>query len=133
MSALLIVKERPNLMRASTRLLTVLMAACVLAVPLSHASAQGSKSTRRAKADKAQSKVDASQVKGDKDVPEVNLLDAVRKQLVSVQAEGRGDGRMTLTVTNHSRRQIRVILPPGLIAQGATASLAAWAAWVVAA
>ena len=30
------------------------------------------------------------------------------------------DGRMTMTVTNRTRRQLRVVLPPGIIAQGAT-------------
>ena len=37
-----------------------------------------------------------------------------------MHAEGRGDGRMTVSVTNRTKRQLRVVLPPGLIAQGAT-------------
>ncbi len=39
---------------------------------------------------------------------------------MSVETEGRGDGRMTISVTNRTKRQLRVVLPPGLIAQGAT-------------
>jgi hypothetical protein len=53
-------------------------------------------------------------------IPEINLLDARRQGLVSVAAEGRGDGRMTISVTNRTRHPLRVILPPGLIAEGAT-------------
>ena len=63
---------------------------------------------------------DNSQQKDDKKVPEISLLDAMRDGLVSVKAEGNGDGRMTLAVTNKSHRQLRVVLPPGIIAQGAT-------------
>ena len=44
----------------------------------------------------------------------------MRDGLVSVKAEGIGDGRMTFSVTNKSKRQLRVVLPPGIIAQGAT-------------
>jgi hypothetical protein len=55
-----------------------------------------------------------------KSVPEADLLTAVRDGLVSVKAVGRGDGRMTLSLTNRSRRPLRVVLPPGIIAQSAT-------------
>ena len=41
--------------------------------------------------------------KPEQSIPEINLLDAKRKGLVSVQAEGRGDGRMTVSVTNRTR------------------------------
>ena len=61
-----------------------------------------------------------AQAKDDKQVPEINLLDAMRDGLVSVKAEGIGDGRMTLSVTNRTSRQLRVVLPPGIIAQSAT-------------
>ncbi len=54
------------------------------------------------------------------DAPALNLLDAVRDGVVSVEAEGTGDGRMTLSVTNNTKRQLRVVLPPGLVASGAT-------------
>jgi hypothetical protein len=54
------------------------------------------------------------------ELPTLNLLDAVRDGSVSVAAEGTGDGRMTVSVTNRTNRQLRVVLPPGLIASGAT-------------
>ena len=57
---------------------------------------------------------------GDRDIPTYSLLDAMNQGLVDVAAEGRGDGRMTVSVTNRTPRQLRVILPPGIIAQGAT-------------
>src|SRR5262249_40544914 len=53
-------------------------------------------------------------------ISEVNLLDATRSGEVTITAEGRGDGRMTLSVTNNTRRRLRVVLPPGIIARGAT-------------
>ena len=58
--------------------------------------------------------------KSQEEVPAVNLLEALRRGTVSVDAEGSGDGRMTLSVTNRTKRQLRVVLPPGLIASGAT-------------
>ena len=39
---------------------------------------------------------------------------------ISVKAEGSGDGRMTLSLTNRTKRHLRVVLPPGLIASGVT-------------
>ena len=62
----------------------------------------------------------------------MNLLDAVHAGVVSVKAEGIGDGRMSLSVTNRSKRQLRVVLPPGIIAQAPPASLVAWVAWAAA-
>jgi hypothetical protein len=59
-------------------------------------------------------------VKPSEDIPEVNLLEAVRDGLVTVKAEGLGDGRMTVTLKNKSHKKIRVVLPPGIIAQSAT-------------
>ncbi|WP_406697400.1 hypothetical protein V5E97_00940 [Singulisphaera sp. Ch08] len=50
----------------------------------------------------------------------VSLFEAVRQGDVSVNAEGSGDGRMTLSLTNKTKRPLRVVLPPGLIASGAT-------------
>ena len=40
-------------------------------------------------------------------VPEVNLLDAARDGLISVQAEAGPYGRMTVSITNRSRRPLR--------------------------
>src|SRR5690349_19221779 len=54
------------------------------------------------------------------EIPDVSLLDAVRNGDVSVDAEGIGDGRMMVSVTNNSSRKLNVVLPPGLIASGAT-------------
>ena len=53
----------------------------------------------------------------------MNLLEARKQGMVSVQAEGRGDGRMTISVTNRTRHALRVVLPPGLIAQSATGQM----------
>jgi hypothetical protein len=63
---------------------------------------------------------DKPPVQNDKNVEEMSLLDAMSDGLVSVTAEGIGDGRMTMSVTNRTKRQLRVILPPGIIAQVAT-------------
>src|SRR4051812_15857283 len=57
------------------------------------------------------------------DVPTFNLLDAMDKGLVGVEAEGIGDGRMTVAVTNRTKGQLRVVLPPGLVAQGASGQM----------
>src|SRR5579883_1246928 len=56
----------------------------------------------------------------DQDVSTLDLLDAVQKGFVAVKAEGTGDGRMTLSVTNRTKRALRVVLPPGIVAQSAT-------------
>src|SRR6185437_15901634 len=53
-------------------------------------------------------------------VPTYDLLDAAKQGLVSVKAEGLGDGRMTLSVHNRTKKELRVVLPPGLIASGAS-------------
>ena len=115
-------------MRLRPHSLVALAAGGVLGLlPLTLASANDSANTSDAKtsstsskAVKARSKVDKSQSKAEQEVPETNLLDAVRDGLVAVDAEGRADGRMTMTITNKTRRQLRVVLPPGIIAQGAT-------------
>ena len=57
------------------------------------------------------------------DIPEVSLLDAVRAGDVAVEAEGIGDGRMMISVTNNSSRRLNVVLPPGLIASGASGQM----------
>src|SRR5262245_50951364 len=85
-------------MRQSIRLLTALLAGSLfLVLPGSPAAADDSK-------DKP-------------DVPELNLLNAMRDGKVAVRAEGIGDGRMTLSVTNRTGRPLRVVLPPGIVAQ----------------
>src|SRR5262245_10556367 len=57
---------------------------------------------------------------GDKSVPAVGLFDGLRQGDLAARAEGSGDGRMVLSVTNRSSRSLRVVLPPGLIASGTT-------------
>ena len=56
----------------------------------------------------------------DKSVPTYDLLAAAKQGLVTVKAEGLGDGRMTLSVHNRTKKELRVVLPPGLIASGAS-------------
>src|SRR5208282_922411 len=56
----------------------------------------------------------------DENIPTYNLLEAMSQGLVGVEASGRGEGRMTVSVTNNTKKQLRVVLPPGIIAQGAT-------------
>ncbi|MFM7127888.1 MAG: hypothetical protein ACKO0V_00845, partial [bacterium] len=50
----------------------------------------------------------------------ISLFDAMKSGEVVAHAEGTGDGRMRLTMQNNSKRKLRVILPPGLIASGAS-------------
>ena len=108
----------------------------VLVLPLSRALADGSSDKPPGTAAKTESKVDS-------DVPEINLLDAMRDHLVSAGAEGIGDGRMTMKLTNKTKHPLRVVLPPGIIAQGATGQFGgmggmgggmggAWVAWAAA-
>lgn len=52
------------------------------------------------------------------EIPTYDLLKAMSEGIVAVDAEGRSDGRMTVSVTNNTKRRLRVVLPPGLIAQG---------------
>ena len=66
--------------------------------------------------DKAKRSVKNSEL----DIVEINLLEGIGNGRISADAEGMGDGRMTLSLTNRSSRQLRVVLPPGIIAQSAT-------------
>ena len=50
----------------------------------------------------------------------VSLLDGLRSGTIEAKAVGTGDGRMNLTIRNKSGRRLRVVLPPGLIASGAS-------------
>ena len=54
----------------------------------------------------------------------VSLIEAGRAGTIDVTAAGSEDGRMTLAVTNRSRSSLKVVLPPGLIATGATGQFA---------
>ena len=42
------------------------------------------------------------------EIPEISLFEAVRSGDVAVEAEGSGDGRMTVSLTNRSDRQLKV-------------------------
>src|SRR4051794_12222868 len=57
------------------------------------------------------------------DEPGISLLDAARSGAVSVEAEATGAGRMTIRVTNQTNRRLKVVLPPGLVASGATGQM----------
>jgi hypothetical protein len=72
------------------------------------------------KKDRAKGPAEPAQVKPADEVPSVDLLDALRSGKVSVKAEGIGDGRITVSVTNRTEKKLRIVLPPGIIAQGAT-------------
>ncbi len=55
--------------------------------------------------------------------PGIDLFVAARSGAVSVDAEGTGDGRMTLKVTNQTNRKLKVVLPPGLVATGVSGQM----------
>ncbi len=57
------------------------------------------------------------------DFPPVSLLDAIREGRVAVETEGREDGRVTISVRNRGKKTLRVVLPPGLVAQSATGQM----------
>jgi hypothetical protein len=108
----------------SIRLFLAFTAVSLLALPpLSRALADepsDQTEVKAGKAAKAEAATGKNGAKDDEGIPEVNLLDAMRDRMVSVKAEGIGDGRMTLSVTNRTGKKLRVVLPPGIIAQGAT-------------
>ena len=60
----------------------------------------------------ASASASASAADKEKDIPSYDLLDAARKGLVSVTAEGSGDGRMTLSVTNRTKKHSASSSPP---------------------
>jgi hypothetical protein len=101
-------------MRQSIRPWAALVAVgLVILIPMSGAWAGDAK-------DRSGKKAGPPGPKDTSDTPTINLLDAMRDHLVSVQAEGIGDGRMTMSLTNRTRKTLRVVLPPGIVAQGAT-------------
>jgi hypothetical protein len=51
-------------------------------------------------------------------IREINLLHGIRDQSLAVTAEGLGDGRMQVSITNRLPQKLRVVLPPGLVASG---------------
>ena len=50
----------------------------------------------------------------------IDLLAGIRSGQLTGVAEGTGDGRMIVSITNKTNGKLRVVLPPGLIASGAT-------------
>ena len=101
---------------------TLLAASLLVLVPLSRGGTDDSNdpASTKPRDTPSQVKTRESQPNADQKVREVSILDAAREGLVSVKAEGREDGRMTVSVTNRTSRPLRVVLPPGLIAQSAT-------------
>ena len=98
----------------------------VVFLPSTRASAEdtGNKTANKTVHSNASTKMETSSpVKETRDLPELDLLDAMRKGTVSVKAEGSGDGRMIVSVTNRTNRPLRVVLPPGIIAQGAAGQI----------
>ena len=73
-----------------------------------------------AKVQDGSAKVALQSTKASATVDGIDLLKARQDGLISVQAKGRGDGRMTIAVTNRTRRPLRIVLSPGIIAQSAT-------------
>ena len=69
-------------------------------------------------ADDAASTTIAKEVKTE--IPTLDLLEGLRDGSLDVRAEGMGDGRMMVSVTNRTDRRLRVVLPPGLVASGVT-------------
>ncbi|MHB1560452.1 MAG: hypothetical protein ACYC61_23615, partial [Isosphaeraceae bacterium] len=55
--------------------------------------------------------------------PEINLLQAMNQGKVWVRAVGRSDGRLDVSLTNRTHKPLRVILPPGVVAQNATGQM----------
>ncbi len=104
--------------QATTRHLAILAALLVVLAPLSRVAADDSKTKAKAKVKATTPAKQAAT--DDENIPTYNLLEAMNQGLVDVQATGRDDGRMTVSVTNQSQKQLRVVLPPGLIAQGAS-------------
>src|SRR5262249_1096845 len=112
-------KERRKTMRHSLRSLAAFLAVSLFVLPqLSRAAAPDD--TKGNTRGKPEAPVAA---KAEQQVDERNLLEAMRDGLVAVKAEGIGDGRMTLSVTNKTSRPLRVVLPPGIVAQGATGQM----------
>src|SRR5690242_20348874 len=106
--------------------IAVITAGLMGSVLLTPALAQDDRdSTRGSVPESRAQKAKASPSRGstEQDAPELNLLDAMRQGVLSVKAEGRGDGRMTMSLTNRTRRPLRIVLPPGVIAQGATGQM----------
>ncbi len=87
--------------------------------PIGRAHAQATKpdappkpATHTEKEKKSTHSAKSSHAVKEADLPDVNLLDAARAGAVLLDAEGMGDGRMAVIVTNSTNRPLKVVLPP---------------------
>src|SRR5437588_362580 len=60
----------------------------------------------------APAELNADGVPVEKDVPTYDLIDAAKKGLISLSAEGSGDGRMNVNIKNRTKKPLRVVMPP---------------------
>ena len=54
----------------------------------------------------------------EKEPPAIDLLTGIRTGQLAAAAQGRSDGRITLSLKNQTDSKLRVILPPGLMVSG---------------
>ena len=92
---------------------TFLAGSLMLSLPIASAARTEDKDKSAAKPRVTRAKVSAAQQKADQPVlAEVNLLDAAHDGRVTISAEGPGDGRMTLSVTNRTNASYASSSPP---------------------
>jgi hypothetical protein len=108
------VKPMARNLRSSATLLSTVFAASLVAQPARSDDAPRKPGTP---AERGSSK---SKNEAPKELPSLNLLEGLRSGQLEVQAEGTGDGRMAISVTNRTRKALKVVLPPGLVASGAS-------------
>ncbi len=108
----------------SFRAFSIVIAGCIAAPAMVNRALAGDdlKSGRPSPARQQASGATATK-RVDEDPAEVNLLDAMRQGKVSVRATGSNDGRLIVSVHNKSRQPLRVVLPPGIVAQSATGQM----------
>ncbi len=105
--------RKVNTMKSTRWVTSLLAGALALAVP-AMAIAQDARHKDKSK---------QGAPKSDQDIPSYTLTEAANKGLVAVDARGSGDGRLTVSVKNLTRRSLRVVLPPGIVAQSATGQM----------
>jgi hypothetical protein len=76
------------------------------------------KKTKSAPAAKSQGSTPSEVTKAEPQT--IDVLTGLRNGQLAATAKGLGDGRITLSLSNRSNRQLRVVLPPGLILAGST-------------
>ncbi len=67
---------------------------------------------------------EASEVSVNPSVPSVGIFEGMSKGDLGVLARGSSEAGMVLSVTNRTTRTLRVVLPPGLLAAGASGQFA---------